>query len=157
MVYEIVSVAEGPGGNVYAVVRFWRSDADRVAGRPPLLVEDFIVQVVTEQRTLRRSPLGWQQGAVSGEWRPPFREVNGEWERYEDPQDPWAYDSEPVADVGEQVIDVIEHYIDRAAARGHSGDRRDRSITPRPGRGIAGRPDVQALRGRRGSRKAKAT
>lgn len=142
MVYDIEEIAKDtrhPGDVVYAVVKFWDSEADRQAGKQPRLTEDFLMPSLQESAVVVVQD---DEGAFildDGTAVPADKMDEKLWQRVK---------RETVAlDVGEQIKANIERHIATVERTGRTGDKRDRQIRPeqKQAAGISQRADVRQL------------
>lgn len=140
MHYRIEEVStDRASGHCYVRVSFWTRSADRNRGDPPVIVNDFLMQL---------RPTG-ERVITDAEGR--FLRADGV---FVAPEDVTAEDNAIgwqresfTRDVPAEIIANIEAYVERAEGRGDAGDRtatreRDESDPHR----ILERDDVRALR-----------
>jgi hypothetical protein len=158
MRYQIQEIStEAATGLTYVLVHFWIDEAARLDGDPPDLVNDFRMQLLDEAERVVTNGDGWLKRLSDGVFMDPETlepDDETEWER-----ETYTVDTPAV------VLANIEAYIERAEARGYSGDHTGDASKPfriggvervqRVGEaiervaasGVANRQDVRALRG----------
>ena len=128
-VYRITDLARQPEGGLYATVAFWENRAVREAGKPPFLIEDFLIDIgdwrgpipISDRwgrRLLRDSDefvFPWTEDPATGEWVP----HPGPWRMR-----PFALRAFVRQNINE-ALSII------ASDMQYEGDRRDRNLMAR--------------------------
>lgn len=149
MHYEIVEIStETRTEHTYVLVHFWASRADAIRNEPPILVNDFLMQL----RSTAERVVTDEQGR--------YKRTDGVFVAPEDVTGKEEWIRETVKqDVPAKIIENIERYIARAETRGDRGNHLDhRNIRDmRDPHHILERVDVRALRGTRRNRSVRAS
>lgn len=170
MRYRIDEISnEVSTGETYVLVSFWETEASRLAGDPPYLVNDFLMTLRDQGTRIVTNRDGWYKRASDGVFIDPAtlaEDDRTEWER-----ETYTIDAPAI------VEDNIAAYIRRAEANDYSGDHTGDATKPfriagvvQPQResqlfvrdavdrnGATNRVDVQALKvGIRGSDRVRA-
>jgi len=127
-------------GHTYLSVRFWADKAVFDAGNPPLLVNDFVMQLRPTRRERVTNRDGWWKRLSDGVFIDPATL---------DPDLTYEWEMETVdVDVPAVIRANIEAYWYRAQLRGDRGSKTDPRIQrdARDPHSILSRPDVTALR-----------
>lgn len=146
MVYDIVDVGEEVGSRrLYLLVHFWETQADKDAGKDPVIIEDFYLGIPEQVQVPYVRESGWWE-AIDGTPLFPQVEVDGEWVNRPARNVRMSTVQIPVAEEALLFIDRWTQQV-RQEPEQHYGRRTvDPSRrTRRSGKGV--RPDVLALRG----------
>lgn len=156
MRYQVQEVStEDETGLTYVLVHFWDTLTAAQRGDPPVLVNDFLMQLQDQGTRIVTNEDGWFKRLSDGVFIDPETleaDDQTEWER-----EAYRVDAPAVVQAN------IEAYIVRAAARNYSGDhtgdatkpfridgvvqpqRESQTFTRRTAEGAAARADVQAV------------
>ncbi len=123
MRYRIDEVSnEVTTGETYVVVSFWNTEAGRLAGEPPTLVNDFLMTLRDEGERIVTNLDGWYKRLSDGVFIDPETLAD---------DDATKWERETVKrDVPAEIRANIERYITRAVAKDWSGDHTGDTTKP---------------------------
>ncbi len=143
MFYEITEVStDAASRHTYVLVHFWASKADHDAAKPPVLINDFLMQLRATGDQIVTNAEGHMKRKDTGEFVDSATlqpgAVQPEWERETVDRDTPA-----------EIRVNIEAYWARAQVRGDTGDKSDWRIhrDASDPHGVLAKPGVAALSG----------
>lgn len=142
MFYRIAEVSTDKAtGHLYALVDFWASKADFDAAKPPVLINDFLMQLRPTGQRIVTNAQGWLK-RIDGVFIDRETLVPGQ------PEPEWERETID-RDLPAEIRTNIEAYWKRAQVRGDSGNKIDSRIVRDESdpHGVLTRADVKALRG----------
>jgi hypothetical protein len=115
MYFEIAEVStEKQSGHTYVVVNFWASQVEADAGEPPLLTNDFLMQLRKDVERVVTDPAGR------------LKRTDGSFVAPEDATDKDEFEREAFEkadeDVQDEIVRNVLAYWERAQAAGYAGD-----------------------------------
>ena len=140
MFYKIIEISTAPP-HTYVLVRFWPDRAAFQRAEPPVLTNDFLLQLRPTGQRIVTNPQGWPK-RTDGVFVDPDTLDPGQ------PEPAWQRELYTV-DLPAEIKKQIAAYWQRAQERGERGSNIDTAIRTdlSDPHGVLARPDVIALRG----------